>query len=273
MKKNIYILFTIACSMLFVSCEKIVDLDLRTIDPRLVIDATMQEGNPCIVYLNLTQDYYNNEKSPTVSGGIITLSDDTGNTETLVEIVPGVYTSQEMIGMSNETYTLNVSVKGKTYTAKSTLMETVPIDSLYTYNIEIGKEHFYSPAIIFQDPVGAENYYYSKVFVNGRRLSTVYLSNDEYKNGKIMNDVLFYDRADNNDDDLEIGDEIKVEMRTIDKGAYDYLLSMSYSVAAGGATNPISNFSGGVLGWFSAYGLSTREMVIAEDNIFTKTAK
>lgn len=272
MKKYIYILLTVVFTMSLVSCEEIVDLDLRSVDPLLVIDATIKENAPCVVLLSTTQDYYNNSSVPTVSGGIITLSDDAGNTEVLIESMPGVYQSHAMFGTANKTYTLNVKVGDDSYTATSKLLETVAIDSLYIYNIEVGTEHFYSPTVIFDDPADVKNYYYYTTFVNGARLSTIYVGNDEYKNGRNTHEILFFDKEDNDDRVLEIGDTIRVEMRTIDSGAYDFYLTMMYSVAAGGGTNPISNFSGEVLGCFSAYGLSTREIIIDESNIYTKKA-
>jgi hypothetical protein len=52
-------------------------------------------------------------------------------------------------------------------------------------------------------------------------------------------------------DALQDGDNIKLEIRSIDKLSYDYLYSMQVMDNAG--TNPIANFTGGCLGYFSAY--------------------
>ena len=50
---------------------------------------------------------------------------------------------------------------------------------------------------------------------------------------------------------LQDGDRIEVEIRSIDRNSYDYLYSMQVMDNAG--TNPIQNFTGGCLGYFSAY--------------------
>lgn len=46
--------------------------------------------------------------------------------------------------------------------------------------------------------------------------------------------------------------------------------TMMYSVAAGGTTNPLTNFTGGALGCFKAYGTSYKKITINEDHIYTK---
>ena len=51
-------------------------------------------------------------------------------------------------------------------------------------------------------------------------------------------------------DALRDGDNIRLEVRAIDKRSYDYLYSMQVMDNAG--TNPIANFTGGLLGYFSA---------------------
>ena len=62
--------------------------------------------------------------------------------------------------------------------------------------------------------------------------------------------TFFRDGAKDNDV-LHDGDELKVVVRAIDQRAYDYLYSMQHMSSTG--TNPIENFTGGCLGYFSAH--------------------
>jgi hypothetical protein len=60
------------------------------------------------------------------------------------------------------------------------------------------------------------------------------------------------------DFDVKKGDVITVEMQCLDKGSYEYfysLFSIGNNGPGGGATptNPVSNISGGALGYFSAF--------------------
>ena len=56
-------------------------------------------------------------------------------------------------------------------------------------------------------------------------------------------------------DALKENDLIRIEVRAIDRASYDYLYSLQVMDNAG--TNPISNFTGGCLGYFSAYSYVT----------------
>ncbi|MBQ7571829.1 MAG: hypothetical protein IJT19_06270 [Bacteroidaceae bacterium] len=52
-------------------------------------------------------------------------------------------------------------------------------------------------------------------------------------------------------DALKEGDAIRIEVRAIDRASYDYLFSMQVMDNSG--SNPTANFTGGCLGYFSAY--------------------
>lgn len=262
-------LWIIILLLSFISCEEVVNIDLKESDPRLVIDANITDGSPCIISLTESQGFYNNESYKRIGGATIELSDDAGNTETVKETYEkGIYISL-MTGKTGKTYTLKVSVGGEAYEAKSTIPNAVPIDSIYIYNIKIGKEDWYSPCIIFQDPAKEENYYYTMMYVNGTLMKSIYLNDDQYRNGLTVERILYFDKEDNNDENLKIGDHIRVEMQSLDKGMYTFYKSL-YSVAAGGATNPLTNFTGGALGCFKAYEASRKEITISESHIYTK---
>lgn len=253
----------------FISCEKVVDLDLKESEPRIVIDANITDSSPCFVILTESQGFNNNEPYKRISGATIELSDDKGNKEIVKETKEaGIYMSL-MTGKTGKSYTLNVSIEGKEYEAKATIPKAVPIDSLYIYNIRIGKDDWYSPCIIFQDPEEEENYYYTMVYVNGTIMRSIYLNDDEFRNGLVVERILYFDKEDNNDEELKIGDHIRVEMQALDKGMYTFYKSL-YSVAAGGATNPLTNFTGGALGCFKAFRASYKEITINKNHIYTK---
>ncbi|MFT3993491.1 MAG: DUF4249 domain-containing protein [Dysgonomonas sp.] len=272
MKIYTYIILSLLFIATLLSCEKDVLLNLRSIEPRLVIDAFMQENHPCTVFLTETQDYYDNDYPIPVESAIIILSDNEGNVEELKETSSGIYQSHTIIGMPEKTYTLKVTTGGETYVATSTMPHTVEVESLYIYNIPIGKEDWYSPCLVFDDPKGIDNYYMATLYINGRRLRSPYLFDDEYKDGMRVENILFYAGDNNKDEDLKKGDLVKVEMRTITQSAYNYFVSMN-SIASGGGTNPTTNFSGDVLGCFNIYGFSTIDTIVEDNNIYTKQAK
>lgn len=253
----------------FLSCEKVVELDLKESEPKHVIDAQLTDESPCVIRLTESQGFYDESPYQTISGATIILSDNEGNRELVRETgESGVYISQ-MRGVVGRTYSLDITIGDDSYQSTATIPKVVEIDSLYIYNIKIGKDNWYSPCVVYQDPADEENYYYSLLYVNGNLMKSIYLQDDENRNGLKVDHILYFSKEDNNDEELKIGDTIKVQMQSIDKGTYTFYKSLS-SVAAGGATNPISNFTGGALGCFKAFTSSTMETIMSEDNIYTK---
>ncbi|MBK5719656.1 DUF4249 domain-containing protein [Dysgonomonas sp. Marseille-P4677] len=250
------------------SCEKIVDIDLRSIEPRLVIDASITEFSPCVVLLTKTQAFRDNGPSEKISGAVIELSDEDGYTEILKESRgnPGAYTSLVQ-GVANKKYFLKVKVGDDVYEASATIPEVIHIEEAYIYEIKAGSGSWYSPSFIFQDPEGIANYYYTILYVNGNPMKSIYLDSDEFRDGLRIHKILFFNRSDNHDNDLETGDNIKIEFQSLDKGMYTYYKSL-FSVAADGGTNPLTNFSRNVLGCFKAFNTSFIEYNVSGDIIY-----
>lgn len=64
-------------------------------------------------------------------------------------------------------------------------------------------------------------------------------------------DTVEENKEEDYDDILYEGDRITIEIQTIDRRTYDYLYSLGLSERT--SANPIANFTGGCLGYFSAY--------------------
>jgi len=260
--KSLYSILSIII-ILFCSCEEVVDLNLKQADKKNIIDASITQGSPCIVLLTKSQAFRNNNPYDRISNAIIELTGQNGEKEILKENSrePGLYVS-EMIGNVNSKYTLKIQVGDEVYEASATIPEVVYIDRIYIYEIKAGDKSWYSPAIVFQDPPEVDNYYYTMLSVNDRLMKTIYLNDDENRNGLERHRILFFDKEDNDDEDLKTGDRIGVEMQTLDKGMYTFYKSL-YSVAEG--TNAISNFTGGAYGCFKAYNSSFIDAIVSQD--------
>lgn len=267
MKKYIYSII-ISFTILSSSCEKIVDLDLNSIEPRLVIDASICDDSVCKVELSLTQDYFNNDGYKHISGAKVYISDGTTE-EQLTEVKSGVFESVSK-GVIGKTYTLRVIVDDNEYRSTATIPQTVFIDKLYIYSLELDGKYWFTPCVAFYDPKDVENFYYYTLKINDKRMSEIFVDDDIYTDGLYNERLLPFDKEENGDEDLVYGDKVEVELHTLDKGAFTFFQSL-YSIASGGGTNPLGNFSGGVLGCFKAYGVSYDIIpFITEDNVFTR---
>jgi hypothetical protein len=254
--------------LLATSCEKVVTLDLKETSPRLAIEGNLaDDGRPCVVALSRSVNYAETNTFPAVSGAVITLSDDAGGLETLRETTPGQYTGSKLTGQLGRRYTLRVDVEGQTYVAASTLPTLVPLTGLLAQKATFGDGAEIVPQYL--DPAGGRNYYYFRLYHNGKLNNTLFVQNDEFTDGKANIRPLNV-RSREDEDDLLTGDSVRVEMQNIDANVYEYLRTLAQVLQSGGGlgtaspANPQSNFSGGVLGYFSAHTLRRRSVVVPQ---------
>jgi len=258
-KITIILLFT----LIITSCEEVVILDLRKAEPKNVVDAYITEGSPCYVLLTKSQAFQDNSPYERISNAVIRLTSSNGKTEILKEIPtqPGLYMS-DMIGEVYCTYHLEIQIEEDAHEAFATIPEVVYIDRVYIYEIKAGNKSYYTPAITFQDPLYKDNYYYAILSINDKVMRSIYLFDDEHYDREENDEILFFDKDENNDEDLETGDLVRVELQNLDIGMYTFYKSL-FSVAEG--TNAISNFTGDILGCFKAYNSSVSEAIVSQD--------
>ena len=252
-------------------CQQVVSIDLNTANPRVVIEGNIKDQpGPYSVFLSMTGSYFDSTiATPPISYAQVVITDDQGNRDTLKEVTSGTYQSSTLVGVSGRTYMLSVKADGKEYTATSAMPTKVFIDSLYALPRKgFGGESGYDIYVIFKDPPELGNYYRinarsSAVIpadsIDGRRYR---LFTDKLTNGNEMTERI---RAGRN---VSVGDTITIELCSIDKASYDYyhtlsdILSSDRSPTSLSPANPNSNISGNALGYFAAYTVDTKQIVL-----------
>lgn len=203
------------------SCEDVIELDLYTAPPKLVIDASIDwvkntTGNEQKIKLTTTTDYYATE-FPTVSGAVIYVTNSENTVFNFIESSnPGEYICTDFQPEIGETYTLTITVNGTSYTATETLIGTPPIDENITQNNEGGftgdeLEVRYS----YQDDGAQENYYMTGIQSNRVAFPEYWLLSDELLQGNRIEQFYAHE-------DLEIGDALNIKLYGISKRYYDY---------------------------------------------------
>jgi hypothetical protein len=87
MKKIIYTFSLIA--FIFCSCEKVIDIDLNKADSRIVIEGNItDQAGPYTVRISKTVNFDESNTFPAISGALVKISDNAGNSETLTETQP-----------------------------------------------------------------------------------------------------------------------------------------------------------------------------------------
>ncbi|HKZ66576.1 MAG TPA: hypothetical protein VJ111_09490, partial [Chitinophagaceae bacterium] len=68
------------------------------------------------------------------------------------------------------------------------------------------------------------------------------------------------------DEDIKSGDTVKLDMLCIDPAVYKYWYSVNQSATGNSQSaspaNPVSNISGGALGYFSAHTIQTKTLLV-----------
>lgn len=233
------------------SCEKEIDVDLRSVPPQIVIEGIVKQDQLATVRVSHTLDFNNNNGYPNLSGAIVTISDDQGNSEVLKQGANGWYTAENIWGVVGRKYIMSVVYEDQEYTATSQMPPYVPLESVTIKTIAAVDNPFV--ILRFQDPVGETNQYYrALLFINGKQNPdlTEYIVSTEFRDGQSYEWDLHVFANDSDIDPIKKGDELTVEFQCVDKGTHKFFDSLVNAV--GTPTNPISNISNGALGYFSA---------------------
>lgn len=249
------------------SCEKVIDIDLNSQNPQLVIEANFSNADSiCTVQLSKTVNFSDSNTFPTVSNAVVILSDNLGHRDTLDEVNgAGLYGTNRIAGIPGLSYTLEVQAEGKIYIANNTMPQAVALDSVYTEESLFGGPDAdrLSLVPVYTDPAGQGNNYKFVVYKNGNRKKGIFITDDAFTDGQANAQPLF-----GGEFKLNTGDIATVELQCIDAGTYLYYYSLLQVSSNGGPSgsaapaNPVSNFSGGCLGYFNAHTSSSYTITI-----------
>jgi hypothetical protein len=259
------ILVLVLSVLVLVSCQKEIFIDLNTSDPKIVIEGeVMDMPGPYLVRLSRTVNFSEPNEFPPISDAIVIISDDAGYSEQLFEFQNGIYMTHDIQGFAGRTYSLSVTIEGETFTAQSTMPARVPLDgvevinSFYSSSQDPANNYLVTP--LYLDPPGIGNNYRIVQLVNGRICDSWTVQNDNLSDGLVNKRPIF-----GRDIELKPGDMLTVVLQSIEKPVYDYFYSLTESSGSGGGAtpaNPVSNITGGALGYFSAHSMDSKTVTI-----------
>ncbi len=256
MKRSIIAI--ICLTIVFYSCKKTVVLDLDTAQPQIVIQGEVTDTVGVVtIHINKTVGFYADNTFPAVTGADVKITDTTSGFKygPFVETAPGIYTSVAASnGVYGDTYKLEVSVNGQSYTALSTMPMPVTLDSVTFRIFSAFGQTQKRAAVNFQDPAGVKNYYQFIEYINDKQFTkNLFLFDDRLSDGRYITNSLYTDSTYFNP-----GDKLKVQMKCLDVNVYNYFFQLAQSSGGGNfgtsasPANPKSNISNGALGYFSA---------------------
>lgn len=283
-----------AAILLLCGCEKNINIRLKSTQPKLVVEATIENGQPPVVIISQSLDYFSqispailensfvHNASVYISNGTLTHQlkeyklPVTGGYNIYYYSVDSSNLSTAFAGQLNSQYSLRIDWGGNQYTATTTIPKiTKKIDSLFWEqapgNNNSGKVAL---MIIATDPPGYGDYirYFTKrnsepfypgltsVFDDQIIDGTTYevrIDRGVDRNASRPDDYMFFDK----------GDTITLKLCNIDKATFDFWRTMEYSYASIG--NPfsspaqvISNIKGNALGYFGGYAAQYRTIIV-----------
>ncbi len=268
-------LFFISLSLIIISCEDVIEIELTGVEPSIVIEAGISDdGSVSSAIITKSTDFFEPGVYEKVSNAIATISDNEGNSYQMIEVDDGEYQTDLITGQSGSTYSIEINAEGQIYNAESSMPIKMALDSLSLElahsrpNEEEGEERYFLH-IYFKDPPGIDNYCRFRIIVDGEHLTGFIVYEDKFTDGNDM-DVRII--LDNKDLDLQIGDRIGVELLSIDKAGYDFYKTANSVNASGGSngrpsnsgaapSNPVTNWNNKALGFFSAYTVSKDSII------------
>lgn len=264
-------IFLILFSLIIIGCEEIIEIDLNSASPEIIIEANLTNSiDRNLVTITQSTDFYNPNEYKTISNADVIIIENDGTSYTLDETSPGEYRSNTLIASSETEYSIVVNFNNNNYKASSYAPLTLEIDSL-NYKLEprpFKKEkkrlelHVY-----FKDDPDIKNYSRFVIYKNGKKINRIFLYNDRLTNGNAI-DFFFFNFDEN--EEFRSGDDILVELQSIDEQTYLYFNTLRKALArsSGGPfgstapANPTTNWDNGALGYFSAYSIDSKTIII-----------
>lgn len=272
MKKTTIILLVLF-TIIFSACEDIVQVDLKTSQPKLVIEASIYwikgtPGNSQLIKLSTTTDYFSNT-IPKISGAKVSIKNSSNTVFEFEEsTTKGSYICTDFIPVLNETYTLTVISNGQTYTASETLKPVAPITRIVQNSQGgiTGKD--IEIKAYFNDPANTDNYYLYRYLYSNQINSSYYTDEDKFYQGNE-----FFSVSQN--DKLKVGDTLEISHYSISKKYYNYmsvLISITGNSNGGPFQSPpatvrgniinTTNFDDYALGYFSLSEVDTKSYAV-----------
>lgn len=254
----------LAAPFLATSCEKDIDINYKEADQLYVVEASITNISTKVA-ISKTRQITTDDKQYGVDGATISITGSDGSTLTLTKSVNGIYSSS-MKGKAGVKYDIDIDIDGHHFTSSSTMQKQPVINSFgFVWKKVLTTKVLFADLRI-QDFPDETNYYFMHIYRNGLGYRWAVVKDNINPNEELQQ--LFSCMSEDSDDASDVlneNDNMRVEVRAIDKASYDYLFSMQQTSSI--ATNPIANFTGGCLGYFSAYGKTETSCRFTYDGI------
>ncbi|MCL7987552.1 DUF4249 domain-containing protein [Sphingobacterium sp. lm-10] len=271
--KRLYIgtLVLVLCQF-FSSCEELIDINLNDADPRIVIEADLNNlSTTQVIYVSRTVPFNDTRPNEVVENAEVRVTRPQGNSIlfTYSDEHRG-YVNRAFSVRENNTYSLRVTVDGELYEATETMPMRVGVDSVGMLRENIFGDTYYFATLRFQDPAGIDNYYKYNVSVDDRPMKFFAAFSDKFNDGLYVTHQI-----GSVDNDIEMTSQVLIRRQSISASVFRYWNEIqSTNPGSAAPANPTSNISNGALGYFSVssaeefrFDFSNYQEMTTEDNL------
>ncbi|WP_333695547.1 DUF4249 domain-containing protein [Flavobacterium sp.] len=272
MKKLLYLLAIISLGI-FTSCEEVIDVNLKTAEPRLVVEASINwikdtPGNIQAIRLSTTTGYFDTEIPP-VTDAEVRISNSSGTIFTFSEIdQPGLYICSNFVPVVGETYTLTIVYQGEIYTSTEKLLATPAVTRVEQRNDAGVLGEDIELKFFFNDIPNETNFYFLGIFDPYKVIPEYGVLEDRFFQNNEMFGLYFSDK-------FKPTDTVTFTMSGVSQQYFNYmniLLAQAGTTSAGPFSTPTStvrgnivnqtNFSNFALGYFRLGETEVKEYII-----------
>jgi len=231
--KNYIKLSMLFLGVLVTSCVDVIEVDVPTEEPRLVVEASLDwekgtQGNEQVIYLSLSIPYFDSGEKNSVTGATVKVKrNTTSDIFNFEDKNDGSYTTSNFIPVVGEEYTLKINYDDENYTAVETLMPVSDIKDVYQSKDQGFSKDDLEVNVTFDDPAGIENFYLIKFQHIGNYLPNLYDISDEFSDGNEMK--RFYEK-----EEFKAGEEVAIYLNGISKQYYNYIRLLIEQLSDGG---------------------------------------
>lgn len=277
-------------TVLSISCEDVVDVDLSQSKERLVVNAslnwyrdypqnTMQLGSNQTIILSKTAGFY--DAVVPAENAIVTVTNK--NSKEIFNFIedenPGIYNCNNFKPVLTNAYTLNIYYDGENYSAEETLINTTVIDSIQQLRGSIFDEDQIILKVYYKDNGEQTNYYYFDYTASISPIKRLSVSNDRFNNGNSTYEIISYFSNDE-DEKIKGGDEFDIKFFEISSTYYQFLKVLTDQIYTTGIFDPApaevkgnvinnSNKSNYPYGYFRV-ALGNKTKVVISENLITE---
>ncbi|MFC2129427.1 DUF4249 domain-containing protein [Bacteroidota bacterium] len=243
----------VTATLLISSCEEVIEIDLNSVHPALVVEGFLYKDQVARVHLSETANYFSLDHPVPIENATVILTSNGIESEELVNLGDGNYMGVVITGTEGVNYDLEIMWEEEVYSGSAYLPMKPEILSLDLIEFQPAPQAplFTQISSTFLDGSAMEDYFYIKYFQNDTLLRDFYFA--------IPDQIAIQDTIEftNPIHSFLPGDVIEVQVYAIDEPLFNYFSQLNDALGGSMAMsstpyNPTSNIEG-AMGYFAAW--------------------